>query len=86
MLAYTQAQASTIVVTDNFRLRFNEVSKEIYEVDPAEMRRTVEGVEDFSRTERAREEMSLMNAVPPEEEVIQEMGAVKELVSAEDGL
>ena len=74
------------MTTDEFRLHFSELSKERYEVDPAEMRRTVEGVEDISRTEKAREANSLMNEIPPPEEVIKEMGNVKDSSPGEDGV
>ena len=80
---YTQA---TTMTTDDFRLHFSEVSKERYEVDPTEMRRTVAGVEDISRRERMREAYSLMNEVSPSEVVLKEMGNLKDSTQGEDGV
>ena len=83
---YTKSQAATTVTTAEFREQFSEVSKERYEVEPAELREVVERVEDMSGTARAREANDLMNEVPQEEEVLREMRRVKDSAPGEDGV
>jgi exonuclease III len=84
---YKKAPATTsTITTEDFRQHFSGVSRERYEVEPAELRAAVERVPDISRTDLAREENDLLNQTPQSREILAEMKKVKDSAPGEDGV
>ena len=82
----TKASNNTKLTKEDFKIHFANISKHRFENDPAEIEEMLSKVKDISETESARNWDGILNTIPSNEEIFEQMDKMRESAPGEDNV